>query len=1804
MPFPLPGLEDLITSTTLSTAEPPDRDWQRLDEYLPGLSELVQIDGRTHPREIERRLEESRAEVANAEEPLGMYISERSIPGWSLGRQIGRNIRYAAARDRLREGRPEPGDYDLITDTERLQQIAQDRSTGGRILDIAARIPAFAGEFAATSGMFRAGSGAAQAGVRGAMAPTAARGYVRGAAGLVGGAAAQTAANVPLVAERITSRMADQDESFLSAIGPGAYDAFVEVLTEQSGAGLMRGVTRGTGFVANRTGATALVNRLGGERVGQWMEQGVLNRALRAGRQLGRTTGFHGIPGEYLEERFGELLRLPIDERMGATGNLLRGELGEFLNQSMIEGAAFSIWGGAMGGIGALAHFRRGTPEGNLREQINAEVQRLNRTYGPWDRGGREAYQAEIQQAQAAQGPTPGFDVQSAYPAEAEQAAAQPVEQPPEPPMTFRERQERIRRGERVGREPTEEEVSQAMEGILAAAEAPQEALARPTAAQPTPTQVAPEAPGQAQTAQGEQRPTEQPPAQVSPTEAKIPLETLTFLAELHGEKPRGKNETEEAFRKRTEPAFRKMYGATGLDVVTRSILGKEVPVTGAPMPYVDNPEAPAPAPVQRPSPVERMRAAQGEVRAAPVAPPAKAPRPGVRTEIVEPGQPKPDVLLAPPVLNAREQEIIDRRKRGESQEKIGKDLGITRQRVEQIEKAARKKLQEHLSIAQQAQARKQDRAAETERGEVSVEKKVREQLSPEDIEQNEAVARFLASRPELGEDNEAYQALLAAGHSAEDARNRIREIAAQAGREGYSVLREREEAEAEQKPAKPKPADVSTETFFQPRVEQGTMFAHGGNVETGGFIGAMPEAASEALYTPNKPLSKRQKGARQALETKALKQESERETHAHWAQEAESIGMDPAGVRALAEEIRREEEEQNKEINDIARTGRRFFAQQGLNITAEKYSDYINLPKFDGLLTEMERDYPGIFPRGYSRGGAAEGDAGSTENAQKLFEMIKEGRIEPMSLDQAYNEAMTRILEGRLNRGQAADQGADQEGAEEAGGAEAAQGVEEAESAAAAEASLGEADVGDFDPTTFGAPITEEELRRGGLGGGSGLATGGRPLRIHAAANAKMDEQRQKDGLPPLFSAARQANAKLWDKAMERLDADPTASAQLVDELTKKNRVTSDLEELMLLHRRIALTNEHQRAMRAQIQALREKADEAVINAMEVKERKLFGMLDQVDKVMRKTGTEIGRALQIRRQMVKEDYTLAGMLMRAMAAKGRELTRDEVVRIGELQQQIEKLRQRVKELESRGDKKGAADADFEGEQLRKGFERELRSDYDSRAPLHTKVMRAADEAMNIPRSVMASIDFPLLRQGMISLVTKPIQTSKKIPLMFKAFASHKTAERALYNIRHRPNALLYEQSGLEITDQFEAVSEREEEFLSRLMRDLHAKPGLAGKAAHVATFIPRASERAYQTILNELRADMFDSLASNLSQPSAVDKMFGIKAGEITRAEAKVIANLVNVATGRGNVSAIRGAMPLLNRMFFSPRWAVSRLQLLIGQPLWSNFGERAPRARLLVAKQYAKLLVGMGLLYGLFKLWGLTEDDPRSSDFGKVRVGNTRLDFTGGMAGTFTFLNRVFRGTTKSSTGEIRHLSGPQHRQGQDETWDVISRFLRSKLAPVPGTAVDVWPAIRSFGAETGTNVVGEPVTAGGAVLQLTTPLFARDVYEALNDLGVPKGTIVSLFGLLGSSMQTYQLRDATVRSQLRHLTSAPPTRRRGETVPAFQQRQQTWQENRERARVYLDREGISNDERIRLLRSNTGRLPARISAALRRD
>jgi hypothetical protein len=380
------------------------------------------------------------------------------------------------------------------------------------------------------------------------------------------------------------------------------------------------------------------------------------------------------------------------------------------------------------------------------------------------------------------------------------------------------------------------------------------------------------------------------------------------------------------------------------------------------------------------------------------------------------------------------------------------------------------------------------------------------------------------------------------------------------------------------------------------------------------------------------------------------------------------------------------------------------------------------------------------------------------------------------------------------------------------------------------------------------------------------------------------------------------------------------------------------------------------------------------------------------------------------------------------------------------------------------------------------------------------KLVDYARETAHLSRALMTSIDLSaVFRQGGITVYSHPKLAKEAAKAMTKALISKQEAFNSAEAIRNDKLGQFAETAGLNITADDGRITRQEEAFMGRWADKI---PGVAG------------SGRAYVTFLNNMRFNLFKMMVENIG-----------KDGRVTLDEAKIIAKYINVATGRADFKALNSAAANMNTVFFAPRYVASRFQYL-AMPFYLPFMKTSTRVKKALALEYARTFAGasvfMGSLMALAYISGGEDDeptlefDPRSSDFMKIRIGETRIDAMAGLQQALVFSSRIATGKTKSVTSkELKELSG---KRGPYATtrWDVAGRFLRTKLGPIPGATVTAMDDM--------TDVVGNKKTPTSLIGGLFFPLSVREVVDTISARGITKGTAISTMAIFGMGVGTY--------------------------------------------------------------------------------
>lgn len=383
-----------------------------------------------------------------------------------------------------------------------------------------------------------------------------------------------------------------------------------------------------------------------------------------------------------------------------------------------------------------------------------------------------------------------------------------------------------------------------------------------------------------------------------------------------------------------------------------------------------------------------------------------------------------------------------------------------------------------------------------------------------------------------------------------------------------------------------------------------------------------------------------------------------------------------------------------------------------------------------------------------------------------------------------------------------------------------------------------------------------------------------------------------------------------------------------------------------------------------------------------------------------------------------------------------------------------------------------------------------------SRNPLGIKGV--LQEAASVPRAIMSSVDLSApFRQGLVAGARYPKEFFRAFPDMFRAAGSEEAYQAILQDITKRPTFRLMQQSNLALTGLDEAAEvavraaggvAREEVFVSSLPERIP----ILGR-------LFRGSNRAYTGFLNKLRADTFDRLLSDAAKA-------GVPQTDDFLSSA---ARFINSATGRGDLGSWERAAGNLATIMFSPRLLASRLNVL--NPVFYAQLDPFVRKQALGA---AVSLVGAGMtIMGLAKAAGAgVGTNPLSADFGKVKIGNTRISLFGGFEQYPRIIAQLYAGKLISSTTGKEYTLGEGYRPLT--RWDIALRFFENKANPVAGFIINL---LRQQTA------IGEPVSIPHEVADRFVPMILEDLWDLYEDGGLPRLPI-GMLGIFGMGIQTY--------------------------------------------------------------------------------
>lgn len=353
---------------------------------------------------------------------------------------------------------------------------------------------------------------------------------------------------------------------------------------------------------------------------------------------------------------------------------------------------------------------------------------------------------------------------------------------------------------------------------------------------------------------------------------------------------------------------------------------------------------------------------------------------------------------------------------------------------------------------------------------------------------------------------------------------------------------------------------------------------------------------------------------------------------------------------------------------------------------------------------------------------------------------------------------------------------------------------------------------------------------------------------------------------------------------------------------------------------------------------------------------------------------------------------------------------------------------------------------------------------------------------------IVASLDNSFLgRQGLRALYTHPtawLPGARKSFVDFaKTLGGQETMDALWADIYSRPNYIngQYHDAGI--------LNANEEQFPSSLPERIP-----------VLGRVFKASEVAFKGSALRIRTDLYDLI-------TASGKENGTDFSDPK--QSRPVGEMINSLTAKGSLGG-QDTPKWLKPLIWAPKMIKSHFDVLLDPLLAKSSFAR---------KQAAwNLLKVIGVMVAINRIAnaispGSAEKDPTSSDFGKIRIGNTRFDYTGGMGSLAVLVAREIANQSKSTTtGDVKKF-GPGY--GQSTRFSTAIDFIASKATPPVGVIYDYAKGLdHDF----------QPPTAGKEAYGAVTPIAIQNLVQMAKDPSTASlaGVIADFVGI---SSNTYK-------------------------------------------------------------------------------
>lgn len=248
-----------------------------------------------------------------------------------------------------------------------------------------------------------------------------------------------------------------------------------------------------------------------------------------------------------------------------------------------------------------------------------------------------------------------------------------------------------------------------------------------------------------------------------------------------------------------------------------------------------------------------------------------------------------------------------------------------------------------------------------------------------------------------------------------------------------------------------------------------------------------------------------------------------------------------------------------------------------------------------------------------------------------------------------------------------------------------------------------------------------------------------------------------------------------------------------------------------------------------------------------------------------------------------------------------------------------------------------------------------------------------------------------------------------------------------------------------------------------------------------------KGAETAFGAGALRMRADLADMYIEQMTKSGL---------NPLNKREAQAVGELVGSMTGRARLGRLEPIADMINVWLFSPRFFKATIDNLTAHQLNQNATKFSKKE---ATKNLVSIVAHIALIYVLASILfddDAIDKDPRSTNFGKIKIGNVWYDITGGHRGLVILASRILPSKldgqwgqwSKSGQGTWTNLRGKDYGQ-QDAVDAVMDSVLFNKLSPFARVLYDSMRG-EMFG--------GEPFNIKKSITQSTMPISMQQFFE----------------------------------------------------------------------------------------------------------